>query len=744
MPTLKQLTCQIEWSRSDVPLREYGTVYSDGFVQTFVTVPPISTPFSVHLTSKGYIAPGLAMFVYMDGVYQCNRNIYGLETPESTSDPTDCEIDFRVRQREQKLPNGSWYGKEWSFAKLSTESGVLTSLTTARPAAAEHLGTIEVVVLRCQRYGGWWSEAELQADKSARNQRVGPQAARQTSHHEHVTKGKGRMSHKRPLGSDTGPTLNRKPGTSIKPVDRPSSPGFGDLGGLFDGAGDDKGTWLGLSCGLDGNWDEPPWSRPPGQRREHWEVGTGVYHPSSANVPYASGGHRRTSSHSPTIPPARGSWADAETGHFGGSGGNRASDHESRSSRDGQHKVSPVAWDESGSPPDDNSYHQGSAVPKDSWQTPAWGGQSSGQSYRPTERQAKGEHKPGPTPTDSWDKKGKNRDDDWQTATKAGEQTWKGDEPTGNNDVNASWDAGDNMTKVDDAGTGAAAPSAWHHGLPHDSQSDAAPANTGMPSWDHGTGGEHGLGIRARGSTVGRTVPVAQGSVVHHLGPADAFVVKPYWTTWKDATMPVVPDKRKSAAERRSAGVYLAEEPPEDPRFSMKPENYGDGHGKSYHVRPGRAAHFANFQHRPVYMDTPENPYAVFVFKYRSKEEVEQLLDMKVVDDPEEEKRRLRGLSKDEIIEELLKAKVDPSTSSLTNASRFKLMPPWVQSTSTGGDAGAKSASSKAPGSVRDQSQAGGGIWTGSKAHAPKADKAEGSAGPGDWGAGNASTAGAW
>ena len=122
MPTLKQLTCKIEWTGCATALREYGTAYKDGFVQTYVTVPTISgsSPFAIHLTSKGYIAPGLAMFVYMDGVYQCNRNQQGLKMPGEvgTKPGVRTEIDFLVRQKESKISNGMYLGKEWRFEKI--------------------------------------------------------------------------------------------------------------------------------------------------------------------------------------------------------------------------------------------------------------------------------------------------------------------------------------------------------------------------------------------------------------------------------------------------------------------------------------------------------------------------------------------------------------------------------------------------------------------------------------------------
>lgn len=118
MPTLKQITCNVEWSDSSLVLQEYQTVYADGFVETYIAVPSTPTPFSIRLRSNGYIAPGLAMFVYMDGVYQCNRNRRNLKIPDGTTTRTQTEVDFRVRQKEEMMPDGTFNGKQWRFEKL--------------------------------------------------------------------------------------------------------------------------------------------------------------------------------------------------------------------------------------------------------------------------------------------------------------------------------------------------------------------------------------------------------------------------------------------------------------------------------------------------------------------------------------------------------------------------------------------------------------------------------------------------
>ena len=119
MPTLKQLTCNVEWEGSATPLQEFQTTYSDGFVETYIAVPEVPSPFSINLQSGGYIAPGLSMFVYIDGIYQCNRNRQNLMLPGEDVSKRQTEINFRVRQRELMMSDGTFVGKPWKFSKAN-------------------------------------------------------------------------------------------------------------------------------------------------------------------------------------------------------------------------------------------------------------------------------------------------------------------------------------------------------------------------------------------------------------------------------------------------------------------------------------------------------------------------------------------------------------------------------------------------------------------------------------------------
>jgi hypothetical protein len=122
MPVLKQISCSIEIGSGakGIPLKDYAARYGDGIVESFVAVPKVKMPFSIRVVSRGYIAPGLAAFVYIDGECHANRNRLGLPMPGEFKDPRACEIDFTFRQKEEKLPGGEFVARDWSFAELNT------------------------------------------------------------------------------------------------------------------------------------------------------------------------------------------------------------------------------------------------------------------------------------------------------------------------------------------------------------------------------------------------------------------------------------------------------------------------------------------------------------------------------------------------------------------------------------------------------------------------------------------------
>lgn len=118
MPTLKSLTCHIENGRTDLPLEEWGTFYQENLVESYIAVPNKDEPFSVHLTSDEYISPGLAMFVFIDGTHQCNRNRRDLVQPGKNTMSSESTVDFRVRQNEERIDDDYFLGRQWTFKEL--------------------------------------------------------------------------------------------------------------------------------------------------------------------------------------------------------------------------------------------------------------------------------------------------------------------------------------------------------------------------------------------------------------------------------------------------------------------------------------------------------------------------------------------------------------------------------------------------------------------------------------------------
>ncbi|KAI7478097.1 hypothetical protein KC351_g8454 [Hortaea werneckii] len=217
MPKLKQLTCSIELGQSRTPLQEYGARYSDGAVESFVAVPDTKIPFCIRLKSEGYIAPGLAAFVFMDGQYQCNRNKLQLRMPDDGVPESEYEIDFCLRQKEEKTANGTFVGRQWSFAELNTTKS--DNAANLNPRFFHNIGTIEVVVLRCKREGEDVPTPTLQAGLIPPVPPKAPSA--------------------KPIA---GPTKapSAAPAAKAKQTTPAPSDALGGLFGLFDGACDEE------------------------------------------------------------------------------------------------------------------------------------------------------------------------------------------------------------------------------------------------------------------------------------------------------------------------------------------------------------------------------------------------------------------------------------------------------------------------------------------------------------------------
>lgn len=115
MPKLKGLTCSVQWADTGTAFLEYGTVYGDGVVETYIVVPDRPQPFTIHLTSHAFIYEGMAAVVFIDGHYQTNRIRVNLLPAKKGVPRERSELDLTIRQKEKSLGDGLYMGRAWRF-----------------------------------------------------------------------------------------------------------------------------------------------------------------------------------------------------------------------------------------------------------------------------------------------------------------------------------------------------------------------------------------------------------------------------------------------------------------------------------------------------------------------------------------------------------------------------------------------------------------------------------------------------
>lgn len=123
MPTCNKITCTILLPPTDTPVPEYKRRYLDSSVSVYVPVPDIpilkaAPSFNIDLWTDDYIAPGLAVFVFIDGLYQANRS--KLVPPLGSQGGSG--VRMTLRQKEEKVAGGegSFVGREWRWVQLGT------------------------------------------------------------------------------------------------------------------------------------------------------------------------------------------------------------------------------------------------------------------------------------------------------------------------------------------------------------------------------------------------------------------------------------------------------------------------------------------------------------------------------------------------------------------------------------------------------------------------------------------------
>ncbi|KAF2226551.1 hypothetical protein BDZ85DRAFT_293489 [Elsinoe ampelina] len=257
MPQLNGMRCHLELTPSNDILPESSITYGDQRVECFVRVPDNDAPFSIHLTTTSFVASGLAAFVFLDGQYQANRNKTGFSPPAQVTNGGEAQqIDMRFRQKEEPIPH---------------EKPPAGSVPHLDPSFAANLGTIEVVVLRCEPSGPLHPKSATDIGSDAVSASTLPVTALPTRGKSEA-KGENankKSNHKKSQAKKVVP----KPATVKTATPAPSENGmFGGLGGLFDGAGDDP--WA------NHNNDEDKHSR--SKQGSHHNKAQGIWKPDDA------------------------------------------------------------------------------------------------------------------------------------------------------------------------------------------------------------------------------------------------------------------------------------------------------------------------------------------------------------------------------------------------------------------------------------------------------------------------------
>ncbi|KAH0008907.1 hypothetical protein KCU78_g11008, partial [Aureobasidium melanogenum] len=132
----------------------------------------------------------------------------------------------------------------------------------------------------------------------------------------------------------------------------------------------------------------------------------------------------------------------------------------------------------------------------------------------------------------------------------------------------------------------------------------------------------------------------------------DGITPKPYWNDW---------NKRPTLSSYRPPrALYIA---PEEP-MPLVPKQAARAKHVEHQVKTGKGAPYLHLCARPEYLDSMQQPYAVFTFKYRSKKVIEKKFKIEIKEEGKALKAKLADMSKDELADELFKLRMARESSS--------------------------------------------------------------------------------
>lgn len=229
--------------------------------------------------------------------------------------------------------------------------------------------------------------------------------------------------------------------------------------------------------------------------------------------------------------------------------------------------------------------------------------------------------------------------DSWAAAS--GATTTNGDTNT-----NVTSDGCGGSGATDDWGNGAETGDSWQQG---DSNKDTVGddwgnSNPGInnDTWDAPNDAENGKGDW-QNTTIDKAKENSNGAHQEVISVAGRDLYGPFGPYYSTRTTDA-DDPRPDVEE--------------EPRYDV-PFKFAQTYGSTKQVQPGPGYRYYKKSQKPKYLDDLSQPYARFVFKYRTKEQLEKEIGVKVEVEPSsnQEIRQLQDLTKEDLIQMLLRAK---------------------------------------------------------------------------------------
>ncbi|KPI38486.1 uncharacterized protein AB675_4301 [Cyphellophora attinorum] len=705
MPSLRKINCNVLWPQG-TPFKEYATTYGDGIVETFIAVPGDKPQkFSIRVTSKGYIYEGLAAVVFVDGVYQCNRNRVNLVRPKKNLPLERTEIDFYLRQEERKLTeDGHFLGSDWRFDDFNPFDEATSDEEKSATEHLQNLGTIDVIILRCCARKDD-DTAEDDCDSAAESDVLGNRLTVEDDEaaYEKKAKNKGGKGNNDALNQNK--SSKKKGGkkdddtASIIQLDGPADSYYHRPNPPYDTPG-----WAGPPTG---RFQHRPPLPPRADRHVHFDIQRDHSQPPAdrytdrAQTPYAHAAHvpglsqyqshaaypNYGAPHYPTPPHTAGHPYYAGHNQYPPYAQNWSSHYPAQHSQTVQPtQTMPGAWPQpnngAGQQPNlrwvqpkapetrdgnnNNTAHKqatnGNTQPATidpysgwywdgtQWQYGIVGVSKQAMDANNTNGQSNGSgDSSNDTSNNGWD----NNNDTSGTNNNDSTNDWdNSNDTTGTNNNDTSWDNANDNKDTNNNDT------SW------DNDDKKSTSGNGGTDWNNTNNNADTSGAASTGNNDWGT-PAPADNTVHTLNPSDSSHDNSNNNNNNNNVSASTPaGNYKGPPLHGPHGAYhgpkLAVAAPsiwviDEPAPYDVPAYFAASRSLSKQIQRGRAYNYFKRHRKPIYIDSIAEPYARFVFKYRTKENLPKGLKVEAAEEPNPDQglQDLQDKGREELIEEL-------------------------------------------------------------------------------------------